>query len=161
MTGLASSPSPVPHASAKCRCDTDIRARGVCSPCYDRWDYFRNWDRKRSHNIAWQMRNRDRKHLTHVKRTYGLSASGYDALLAFQRHRCAICGVHEDSLPSRLCIDHSHSSGVVRGALCRLCNAAVGSAEKHNTGAFSYYTLYPPMREMQEREKNPHGPHPA
>jgi hypothetical protein len=49
----------------------------------------------------------------------------------------------------------------VRGILCSGCNLAVGYAEKNNTGAFSYYTQFPPMREMRERETNPDGPHPA
>lgn len=52
---------------------------------------------------------------------YGLSELSYKELLDSVDNRCEICG---DS--NRLCIDHSHSNGNVRGVLCGKCNTAIG-----------------------------------
>jgi hypothetical protein len=128
------------------------------------WRYVTDANDCRKKKIAeatsWNMKHSDRRYRTHVKREYGLSSNDYVRLLTFQQGRCAICGVHESLLPHRLCVDHAHATGEVRGILCRPCNASLGSAEKHGTGAFSWYTAFPPMREMREREENPDGPHP-
>ena len=43
-----------------------------------------------------------------------------------QNGRCAICGVPEYELPSRLYIDHDHETGKVRGLLCPSCNTGLG-----------------------------------
>jgi hypothetical protein len=63
----------------------------------------------------------------HLKKTYGLSQIGYDAILANQEYRCAICGLHaDDNLHGKLYVDHSHETGEVRGLLCRACNTGLG-----------------------------------
>lgn len=47
-----------------------------------------------------------------------------------QRHRCAICGVHEKDAPrKRLAVDHNHdatNANAVRGLLCGNCNIGLG-----------------------------------
>jgi len=52
---------------------------------------------------------------------YPLEISDKLALLESQGHLCAICGSKE-----RLCIDHDHETGFVRGALCNACNTGLG-----------------------------------
>ena len=56
---------------------------------------------------------------------YGVSDEEYDALMRKQNQACAICKgkFSEESLPY---VDHDHSSGWVRGLLCRDCNFAIG-----------------------------------
>lgn len=46
----------------------------------------------------------------------------------YQAHdkRCEICGTHEDDLPTRLCMDHDHTTGEFRGWLCKPCNSGIG-----------------------------------
>lgn len=39
---------------------------------------------------------------------------------------CAICGTHQSELINKLCIDHNHITGAVRGLLCSKCNSALG-----------------------------------
>lgn len=39
---------------------------------------------------------------------------------------CQICGAAADWLGVRMHIDHDHSTGTVRGALCQPCNLALG-----------------------------------
>lgn len=62
----------------------------------------------------------------HIRNRYGITTEDYNAMFIHQQGRCAICGRHQSELNQRLCIDHSHKNGVVRGLLCRKCNAAIG-----------------------------------
>lgn len=55
------------------------------------------------------------------RRRYGITQEQYDAMLNAQGGRCAVCGG-----AARLCIDHEHSTGRVRGILCNNCNVALG-----------------------------------
>lgn len=59
-------------------------------------------------------------HAAMIAKTYGLDAAGYDALLARQGGRCAICRARPKS--KRLAVDHDHVTGAVRGLLCSRCN---------------------------------------
>jgi Recombination endonuclease VII len=56
-------------------------------------------------------------------RLCGLSATEYDALLAKQNGACAIC---RRRWKERLCVDHCHLTGMIRGLLCRRCNLGLG-----------------------------------
>jgi len=58
-----------------------------------------------------------------IKFTYGLTRENWDALLCSQDGLCDVC----DTELVDPCIDHCHSSGKVRGMLCRLCNIAAGA----------------------------------
>jgi len=58
-----------------------------------------------------------------LKRRYGISPAEYDALLAKQGGACAIC---RRRAKGRLCVDHCHVTGMVRGLLCNECNGALG-----------------------------------
>lgn len=53
-------------------------------------------------------------------RRYGLTLEEYDQIIA---RGCAICGTHE----GRICIDHCHTTGKVRDALCDACNRGIGA----------------------------------
>ncbi|HEY7664355.1 MAG TPA: endonuclease VII domain-containing protein [Xanthobacteraceae bacterium] len=55
-------------------------------------------------------------------RRYGLSLADYRAILARQGNACAICRRSD----RRLCIDHCHATGKVRGLLCKRCNTGLG-----------------------------------
>lgn len=59
---------------------------------------------------------------------YGISVERYDALLALQGDRCALC--RSDDPGGRwesFHVDHCHETGRVRGLLCHKCNVALGS----------------------------------
>jgi len=61
-------------------------------------------------------------HGTHHHRTYGLDCDAFDALIARAAGRCERC---QKELPSPV-IDHEHSTGEIRGLLCRPCNRHLG-----------------------------------
>jgi hypothetical protein len=63
-------------------------------------------------------------------RRYGITFEQYEAMLAEQHNRCAICGSEPDPngrrSAGRLHVDHDHETGRVRGLLCNRCNPGVG-----------------------------------
>ena len=59
----------------------------------------------------------------HIQYTYGLSWDEYQAILARQGGVCAMC---KTKSKRRLCVDHCHKTGMVRGILCDPCNLTIG-----------------------------------
>jgi hypothetical protein len=64
------------------------------------------------------------------KYLYGLTPEQYENMIINQGFKCAICGIHETAIKGkrRLCIDHCHTTGKVRGLLCPNCNLMLGTA---------------------------------
>ena len=58
-----------------------------------------------------------------IKKSYGMSAKEYTGLFEKQKGRCAIC---RNITKYRLCVDHDHETGLVRGLLCKPCNSSLG-----------------------------------
>jgi hypothetical protein len=58
------------------------------------------------------------------KLKYGITVETYEQLLREQAGVCAICGGKPEN--RRLSVDHDHTTGLVRGLLCRKCNSAIG-----------------------------------
>lgn len=50
----------------------------------------------------------------------------YTNLLVEQNYGCAICGAKSNKNGSRLCVDHCHTTGNIRGLLCHDCNTTLG-----------------------------------
>ena len=50
----------------------------------------------------------------------------YDNLLQEQELGCAICGAQSNKNGTRLCLDHCHTTGKIRGLLCHYCNTSLG-----------------------------------
>lgn len=65
----------------------------------------------------------ERKRNAALLRLYGITAEDYDALLAHQGGRCAICWKPPGRI--RLAVDHCHRAKKVRGLLCAYCNNKV------------------------------------
>lgn len=59
-----------------------------------------------------------------VERYYGLTPTEFEALLAGQDGKCAIC--HRPPKTRALSVDHCHDKGHVRGLLCWPCNRFLG-----------------------------------
>lgn len=76
----------------------------------------------------WNQANSDRTRLyafRGVLKKHGMSMEDYESILTIQSGVCAIC-LHECKVRTRLAIDHSHTTGKVRGLLCNGCNVAIG-----------------------------------
>lgn len=60
-----------------------------------------------------------------IKSRFGITKETYLKILRKQKYVCAIC-FGKDPLNSKLCVDHDHATGVVRGLLCTRCNLMLG-----------------------------------
>lgn len=56
--------------------------------------------------------------------TYKLSKEDYFEMLNGQKEVCALCKERK-----KLCIDHNHTTGKVRGLLCYKCNLLIANLE--------------------------------
>jgi Recombination endonuclease VII len=91
-----------------------------------------------------------------LRESYGLSLDDYEALMAAQKHACAICLGRR---PYNLDIDHDHAlerAGVppresVRGLLCKQCNRRVLRSARDDAALLRRAADYldnPPAREV-------------
>ena len=70
--------------------------------------------------------NKDAHRNRVYKSLYGITLDDYDEMLANQDFSCGCCGVHHTEDRRKLCVDHDHHTGEVRGLLCDKCNTALG-----------------------------------
>lgn len=71
--------------------------------------------------------DRQRANKPHASSRYGITPIQYQELLTQQKHTCAICQTDLRLLPTHdVHIDHNHTTGNVRGILCRGCNQGLG-----------------------------------
>jgi hypothetical protein len=89
--------------------------------------YLRNREHILAKSKAWYAANRGRRNQTlrkwHFAKKYGITPDDFDVLLLCQNNVCAICS----SRRKVMCVDHDHSTGEVRGILCRSCNIMLGA----------------------------------
>jgi len=81
------------------------------------------WRRNNPGKYAAALRKHD------LKRHYGLTPEQWDEIFTSQGSKCAGCGsTHPRIKTGKWSTDHCHSTGRVRGILCRGCNSAIGHA---------------------------------
>ena len=76
----------------------------------------------------WNANNPDKVRAQQLRtqmRKYGITPQEYDALLEKQEGKCAICK-ETCAVYGRLCVDHDHTTGKIRGLLCNHCNTGLG-----------------------------------
>lgn len=90
--------------------------------------YCRQWQREhREAGAEWRRRNADRILFGRLKREFGLTPEDYASLLMRQGGHCAVCNRSTaDQHKTKLCLDHDHKTGHVRGILCSRHNIAIG-----------------------------------
>lgn len=76
---------------------------------------------------AYYLANREKWQQANLSRKYGISYDDYRHLLDLQQGKCAICGTENPGTRQKyFCVDHDHSTGEIRGLLCRGCNLGIG-----------------------------------
>lgn len=61
------------------------------------------------------------------KSQFGLTIEDYDQILASQNGQCAVCKTTDALTPrGNFNVDHSHTTGAIRGLLCQKCNMGLG-----------------------------------
>lgn len=88
---------------ATCHPNSPHIAKGLCAKCYNDLP-----------------ENKDRRIKVRRLKKYNLSNDEYEKILSDQGWLCPICGGEPTA------IDHDHTTGIVRGALCKNCNAGIG-----------------------------------
>lgn len=76
-----------------------------------------------------------------LKNLFGITVEQYEKILTSQNGKCAICKDHnrwyiEGRKHYNLAIDHSHSTGLIRGLLCNRCNLCLGWFEDNRIAIF-------------------------
>ncbi len=61
----------------------------------------------------------------HLKKKYSMDIGVYNNMLSKQNNVCAICK-NKCKKNKNLSVDHSHSTGNIRGLLCNDCNVGLG-----------------------------------
>jgi len=96
----------------------NVRDSGVCQACYAR---------------EWRRKNKDKAKNNDLKKEYGITLAQYEEMEVSQDFKCAICGKSEQDICNkkgavrRLAVDHCHTTGKIRGLLCRGCNQGLGN----------------------------------
>ena len=86
-----------------------------CKPCTNKRNS--EWREANPHKAKESQRG------TRRKLEYGLSKEEYNCLIEQQEYLCCIC---KCSIDNGAAVDHCHSSGKIRGILCRQCNSGLG-----------------------------------
>jgi hypothetical protein len=77
--------------------------------------------RKRHQDNPERTKNND------LKRLYGITLNEYNQMLTEQNNQCAVCNTTDPGgKHGKFMVDHCHSTGKVRGLLCKRCNIALG-----------------------------------
>ena len=100
------------------------RGEWRCRSCYNEYTRLYLERKRRERGIQPQVRGFDSKaynHAYYIRRKHGLTLAAYQAILEAYGRSCAICHGTD-----RICLDHNHTTGTLRGVLCSDCNVAIG-----------------------------------
>lgn len=88
---------------------------------------------------------------------FGMTRQMFDAMLAEQDGRCAICCTvfNESSPTTKPQVDHDHETGYVRGLLCLRCNNGIGAMNDDIDRLHSAIAYLENARECQEQDDPP------
>jgi hypothetical protein len=90
----------------------------------------KNPERYRAQRNAWNRANAEKVRAMFLRQKYGLEWAEYQRLLAMQNGKCAIC---QQAFSKTPCVDHDHTTGEVRGLLCKDCNISLGLMQDNPT----------------------------
>jgi hypothetical protein len=104
--------------------------------------YKKNKEKIAASTRLWRSKNKGKVPSYNRKSLYGITDEMYESLLREQKN---VCAIHGGVDTKSLCVDHNHSTGVVRGLLCRKCNLLL-AASGENIGvllaAIAYLKKY-------------------
>lgn len=89
---------------------------------------YRTKDKLKKKQDSWRQRNPEKYEEQWLRRTcntYGITVEQFKSMLDEQGNVCKIC--RNECTRGRLSVDHDHTTGTVRGLLCRKCNLGLGN----------------------------------
>jgi hypothetical protein len=112
------------------RCDIKDKLRSHCKDCVKKKS--REYQEKSTDS------NRHSRFKAKLLYRYGITLLQYKQLQEKQNNKCAICKKEETNIHNssgkitRLAVDHCHTSGKIRGLLCKNCNLLIGYAKENS-----------------------------
>jgi len=105
--------------------------RNACRSCEAsyRHEYYKlNKNKICAYSRKWHKENPRAVKSSKLKQAYGMTVEEYDKMVLDQDNRCKICGSENtnNKTQTRLCVDHCHTTGKIRGLLCDNCNKSLG-----------------------------------
>jgi hypothetical protein len=116
------------------RSDSIVRGEVFCSvKCKNYEAEYRKQKIRRAKGLdTISRRRRD------FRKKYGITLEDWDKMYTDQTGKCAICDVSFDGL--KVCVDHDHKTGAVRGLLCVECNHGLGKFKDDSSVLFAAAT---------------------
>lgn len=97
----------------------------MCKSCTK--EYMEAWSERNPGVKEFHFRN------SRLRREFGITVKEYDEMLEQQNSKCALCDKDREDEDRNFAVDHNHSTGEIRGLLCRDCNyRLVGKFEDSN-----------------------------
>ena len=117
------------HRSECKACSREIRRAWYAANRQSSIAYVKRWQQEnKEHLHAYRREYRKGRKAedrdAHLRRTFGITSTDYEELLARQGGGCGICGKRPGKIS--LHVDHDHETGEIRGLLCVGCNNALG-----------------------------------
>jgi hypothetical protein len=95
----------------------------------DRNKHQRHKDTRNAKRKEWYEGNKEKQRDSAYKKLYQMTLDDYNRMFADQEGKCLICKIHQNELKTKLCVDHCHTTGLVRGLLCNSCNNLLARAK--------------------------------
>ena len=126
---------------AICHPDLPSYAEGLCQKCWKHTNYLKNRDKviersrkyrlehpqvKEHKNLVARKWRRKVGYPAAVRCRNGITKEKYLQMVTEQQGVCKICGGPPTYGRHYLSVDHSHTSGKIRGLLCQNCNLGLG-----------------------------------
>ena len=89
-----------------------------CKECFNQKN--RDWQKENPDKLP----TLDKKRAYSRKKFFGISREDYAQMLVDQDNSCDIC---KNEIGWEAAVDHCHTSGKIRGLLCRSCNLGLGA----------------------------------
>ena len=108
----------------RCQCELDD-TNWYPSASKRRWLICKDCERKRQ--AVYRSENPRVVYNQNCRKKYGIEYDEFISIFNSQGNVCAICkSSNSGRKGKKMCIDHCHTTGLVRGILCHKCNVAIG-----------------------------------
>ncbi len=94
---------------------------------YQRTYYVKNKEKILANHRRWYHRNSHKCLLKWRVKVYGITEDIFRQMMKAQKNLCPIC--KEKCTENSFCIDHCHTTNLVRGLLCGHCNKMLGNSK--------------------------------
>ncbi len=109
--------------------------------------YYNNQERAKERIMENYLENKEEINMKIQLKKYNLTEQQLIAMKKESNNKCKIC----DLDMKKICIDHDHSTGRVRGLICNKCNSALGF---FNDDINILYKAYKYLRDHESNNEN-------